>query len=297
MSELNTAPITIKFVMPGEALRPYISTYYLTEVRVQGTERIIDWLHPEWANLRLTTGTLPVGAIGPAERIEAPRFAVVGPTSYATHFAAGNMRAWGIGLLPLGWAKLLQISAEDYADRTANGESDPALSKLAPFVDLMAAISDAGPEKEVETIERFFCDLIAQNKDDHSLIHRAHNVLVDPELRTVQEMAGRLNITGRSLDRLSRRAFGFPPKLLLRRQRFLRSLADNMLNPSQNWVSTLDPHYYDQAHFGRDFQRFMGMSASEYKAKPHPFLNAAVHGRMAAAGAGMQVLHDPKSDN
>ena len=297
MSALNTAPITIKFVMPGEALRPYISTYYLTEVRVPGTERIIDWLHPEWANLRLTSGTMPVGAIGPAERIEAPRFAVVGPTSYATHFAAGNMRAWGIGLLPLGWAKLLQISAEDYADRTADGETDPAFSELAPLFEFVSGITDTGPEKEVEVIERFFSELIAGKEDDQSLIQRAHNVLIDPELRTVQEMADRLNITGRTLDRLSRRAFGFPPKLLLRRQRFLRSLADNMLNPSQNWISTLDPHYYDQAHFGRDFQRFMGMSASEYKAKPHPFLNAAVHGRMAAAGAGMQALHDPQTDS
>ena len=61
-------------------------------------------------------------------------------------------------------------------------------------------------------------------------------------------------------------------------------------------VETLRTAQGSGSALGRDFQRFMGMSASDYKARPHPFLNAAVHGRMAAAGAGMQALHDPATD-
>ncbi|MEM9574128.1 MAG: helix-turn-helix domain-containing protein [Pseudomonadota bacterium] len=297
MSSLNVAPVTIKFFMPGERLRPYISTFYSTEVRVEPEQTVTDWLHPEWANLRFFDGNLPIGAIGPAEKTTPPRFCIVGPTSYATYFEAGSMRSWGIGLLPLGWARFTDASAEDYADQTTDGAANPAMQKFGPLGDTIFEMDQHGTERQARIIEAFFENILDSKDEDNPLIQKAHNLLVDPELTTVQGMAERLNITGRTLDRLSRRAFGFPPKLLLRRQRFLRSLADNMLNPSQNWVSTLDPHYYDQAHFGRDFQRFMGMSASEYKAKPHPFLNAAVHGRMAAAGAGMQVLHDPKSDN
>ncbi len=297
MSSLNNAPVTLRFFLPREELRPYISTFYLTEVKPSSGERIADWLHPEWANLRIIEGILPMGSIGKEEPITAPRFSVVGPTSYATYFESDRMRSWGIGLLPLGWSKFISVSAVDYADKTTNGSTDPQFAKLSPLADNIFATGTPNVEEEVAFIEQFFMDLLPNTEEDDLLIQKAHNLLLDTGLETVQDMADKLNITGRTLDRLSRKAFGFPPKLLLRRQRFLRSLAENMLNPSQNWVSTLDAAYYDQAHFGRDFQRFMGMSASEYKAKPHPFLNAAVHGRMAAAGAGMQVLHDPGADN
>lgn len=283
--------------MPGERLRPYISTFYSTEVKPIDDAPVIDWLHPEWTNLRFFDGEQPVGAVGPGVRMKAPRFGVYGTTSYATYFESKNMRSWGIGLLPLGWSKFIGASAEDYADQTIDGAQDPKIRHIARLGKALFGDGKSVLETEAQTIESFFEALLDDTEEDNPLIQKAHNILIDPELTTVHEMSEKLNITGRTLDRLSRKVFGFPPKLLLRRQRFLRSLAENMLNPSQNWISTLDPHYYDQAHFGRDFQRFMGMSASEYKAKPHPFLNAAVHGRMAAAGAGMQVLHEPEPDS
>ncbi|SIN60618.1 transcriptional regulator, AraC family [Parasphingorhabdus marina DSM 22363] len=294
MSSLNQSDVKIRFFAPADPLKPYVSTLYLTEVQSSDGKPISDYLHPEWANLRFITGDLPTGAIGDGPMEEAPHFFVAGPTSRATRFRATNMRSWGIGLLPGGWVKLVGASAEDYADKSTDGDSDPVFDK---FASLHQTIYDdpAPAAEEAARINSFLLDLLKQAPEDNELVQQAHVILVDPELGTVQEMADRLGIGGRSLDRLSRKAFGFAPKLLLRRQRFLRSLAENMLNPEQNWISTIDPQYYDQAHFGRDFQRFMGMSASAYKALPHPFMNAAVHGRMAAAGAGMQVLHDPSS--
>ncbi|MFT4896010.1 MAG: AraC-like DNA-binding protein, partial [Devosia litorisediminis] len=50
-------------------------------------------------------------------------------------------------------------------------------------------------------------------------------------------------------------------------------------------------HYHDQAHFVRDFKRFMTMSPSAYAKRPHPVLIAAAHARMAVAGQASQVLH------
>lgn len=107
------------------------------------------------------------------------------------------------------------------------------------------------------------------------------------------DLAHRLGISSRSLERLSLKAFGFSPKLLLRRQRFLRSLAQFMLDPSLTWIRTLDFQYVDQAHFVRDFRRFMAMSPRHYAALDHPVLRAAAQGRSAAAGAAVQALHRP----
>ena len=66
-----------------------------------------------------------------------------------------------------------------------------------------------------------------------------------------------------------------------------------MLDPSLTWIRTLDFHYVDQAHFVRDFRRFMGMSPRRYGTLDHPVLRAAAQGRTVAAGAAVQVLHRP----
>jgi len=109
----------------------------------------------------------------------------------------------------------------------------------------------------------------------------------------IAELVERLGMNIRSLERLSRRAFGFPPKLLIRRQRFLRSLARFMLDPSLKWLGALDYHYHDQSHFVRDFRRFMGMVPSAYARLDKPFMIAAARARMAIAGEAMQGLHRP----
>jgi AraC-like DNA-binding protein len=117
--------------------------------------------------------------------------------------------------------------------------------------------------------------------------------LLDPQIETVTDLTDHVGMNVRSLERLSRRAFGFPPKLLLRRQRFLRSLARFMLDPSLTWLSTLDYQYHDQSHFVRDFKRFMGMSPSAYAKLDKPILIAAARARMEIAGAAVQGLHNP----
>ena len=113
------------------------------------------------------------------------------------------------------------------------------------------------------------------------------------ELSSVADLSAKLALSERSIERLSHRAFGFSPKLLLRRQRFLRSLGRFMLDPSMAWIDTIDHHYYDQAQFTRYFQRFMGMSPRDYAARPTPILGAAAVARAAAAGAAVQGLHQP----
>ena len=69
-----------------------------------------------------------------------------------------------------------------------------------------------------------------------------------------------------------------------------------MLDPSLKWLNTLDQQYHDQAHFVRDFKRFMGMSPSAYAKLDKPILMAAAQARMAIAGQAVQGLHDPNAD-
>jgi len=286
--------VRVRFFMPSPALAPYVTTYYLTEVDIAPNERIEDWLHPEWANLRFGHNESWEAAIGTEPLRPMPHFIATGPTSQAARFRTGPMRSWGIGLLPLGWARLIGGDAAPLADRSVDGATTPAYAHFAPLLDTIFA-GQPDPAAEAQRIDAFMLAQLAQRPpaEDEARIKAAHAALVDLETGTVSELADRIGLSPRSLERLSLRAFGFSPKLLLRRQRFLRSLAQFMLDPSLSWIKTLDCQYVDQAHFVRDFKRFMTMSPSTYAALEHPVLGAAAKARAAAAGAAVQVLHRP----
>lgn len=286
--------VRVRFFMPSPALAPYITTYYLTEVDIAPADRIEDWLHPEWANLRFSRNDHWESGIGTAPLRPMPQFIATGPTSRATRFRTGPMRSWGIGILPLGWARLVGVDAASLADQTLNGAASPAYARFAPLLETIFA-GPADPAAEAQRIDGFLLGLLGScpPAEDEARIRATHAALVDLDSGTVGELAERLALSPRSLERLSLRAFGFSPKLLLRRQRFLRSLAQFMLDPSLAWIRTLDWQYVDQAHFVRDFKQFMTMSPSAYAALEHPVLRAAAQARAAAAGAAVQVLHRP----
>lgn len=286
--------VTVRFFMPSAALAPHVSTYYLTEVSLGRESAIEDWLHPEWANLRFSRNDNCLAAVGSDLLRPIPHFVATGPTSKASLFRTGPMRSWGVGVLPTGWARLVGGSAHRFADRISDGGSEPAFTHFAPLLDTIFS-GPPDPAAEAKRIDAFLLDLLAKREpaEDEVRIRAAHEALIDQVAGTVGELAERLNMSPRSLERLSLRAFGFSPKLLLRRQRFLRSLAQFMLDPTLSWIETLDCQYVDQAHFVRDFRRFMAMSPSAYAALDKPVLRAAAQARSAAAGAAVQLLHRP----
>jgi AraC-like DNA-binding protein len=287
--------VAIHFYRPSPELAPYVSTYYLTEVNLASGGRIEDWLHPEWANLRFAERPRLLSALGKAPLQAMPEAIFTGPTSQSAHFVfEGSARVWGVGLLPAGLARFVGAPANALADQIV----PVALGgPLAPFdgIGTKVLAGKRDPAGEAARIDAFMLDLLNTTppSEEEARVRLAHAALINDATTTVADLAAQLGISSRSLERLSLRAFGFPPKLLLRRQRFLRSLAQFMLDPSLKWIRTLDFQYVDQAHFVRDFQRFMGMSPSRYGALEHPVLRAAAQARTASAGAAVQALHRP----
>lgn len=273
-------------------LARYFTTFYTTEVEVADGGRVTDWLHPEWAGLRFITGEVPDAEIAGKPLVSGSSFIAHGPTSTTVRIIPGTLRMWGLGLLPLGWAKFIGTSAHELADVLVDGHDHPA---FAGFTTLADTVFGPQPDEEAELaqIEDWFLAMLNRKLSDEERIVACHTALVDPEVATVAEMSEHARIAPYTVERLCRRHFGFPPQLLLRRQRFMRSLVQFMLDPSLKWIGALDSHYHDQAQFVRDFHRFMGMSPREYAAKPHPILGAIMRARHDAAGAAVQALHAP----
>lgn len=290
-----SAAVALRFFLPPERLRPFVTTLYHMEISGADEQPVDDWLHPEWANMRIIPDRTVEAGIGTAPLARMPRAVMAGPTSVATRFRARTGRSWGIGLMPRGWARLTHAPASDYADRYTDTETDPAFEPLRA---LCACVPGEGRDllAERDALLATLGRLLAQPAAREAEISRAEAALTDPQLHNVSDLADALGMSTRTAERFCNRVFGFGPRLLLRRQRFVRSLAKFMLDPSLRWIDTLDGHYHDQAHFVRDFKRFMTMSPSAYASLPHPVLAAAAHARMAVAGQAMQVLHEPPRD-
>jgi AraC-like DNA-binding protein len=284
-----------RFIAPHPRLQPYLSVYYFTAIDSQDGAPVRDWMNPEWASVRFRYSGDTLGGFVGQELHDIPPMHFVGPTSLAGPFSARHARIASIGFLPVGWSMFIAESAHHWADRL----DDAALVNTpVPFAQMMAVTSATN---DLDEMAAGFDQILLGVLDNRPLIdagteervRAAHAALIDPEITSVAQLAERLQLSIAQLQRLSLRIFGFPPKLLLRRQRFVRTLAVIMRDPDSNWSDALDMHYYDQAHFNRDFRQFFKMSPREYRAQPHPIIGAASRARMAALGDPLQALQKP----
>ena len=118
--------------------------------------------------------------------------------------------------------------------------------------------------------------------------------ILDDGIVDVGALAARVGVAERSLQRLCLDVFGFGPKRLLRRQRFLRTLARLRDRLGEPVAGLVDAGYCDQAHFTREFRTYMGMSPTAYYASPREAMARAADERLRVIGAPLQGLHrDP----
>ena len=132
-------PVELSFFMPSNQLRPYISSFYMMDVKLAEAQRIEDWLLPEWASLRMAQTGDAAAAIVPQPLQPRAGMMASGPTSSATRITIGSARIWGVGLLPLGWDRFVAAPAADYADRISDAATEPAWRALSPIFDLAFA--------------------------------------------------------------------------------------------------------------------------------------------------------------
>jgi AraC-like DNA-binding protein len=268
----------------------FSSFYHLTiEIDEPGKE-LIDYLQPEWANIRFFCGSTPDAAIG-ATRIRGAPFVATGPSVLPCRFALGQVRLWGVGFLPLGWARFFDADASDLANIVLDGATHPAFMRFSELTQTLCN-PGMGPEEQYDAIVDTMTRLMRPARDEPR-IQQVHAALVDGDFVSVHDLADACAMSIRTLERVCRRYFGFSPKLLMRRQRFMRSLATFMLQRGSRWTEAMDAHYHDQAQFTREFHEFMTMNPSEYAALDRPVLNSFMEARARAMGSAAQTLDAP----
>jgi AraC-like DNA-binding protein len=278
----------MRYWRPADGLASLVSGYHLYALSPPEGERQRDVFQPAWPALRFTFGAgnwcvrKPGDPWHPVQPIS-----VFGPSSRITWSESGPGLVVGIGLRPRGWSRLTTAMASDWADRVGNAEEVFAFDVRGLQREVSRLVDD-------EQVPALFDTVLAAHSgprdDSDAVVGAAEAALLDPELTSVAELADRVGISARSLERLSRRAFGFTPKLLMRRARFLRSLHAVAQAPSAGRATAIDPGYSDYSHFVRDAQHFLGMSPQAFLKLDTPLLRQSLVLRSQVLGAPAQAL-------
>lgn len=288
---MGGASIRARFFLPPEELSGCFTSFYMLECDAGAAGHLEDMLQPEWGNMRFFLGPPPEARMYDGPLLADASFTATGPSSCPLHFRLPTTRMWGVGLLPMGWAKYIGLPASDFVNTLHDGMKQDAFARFRPLFALLRQ-SDADEEGQANIIRDFF---LADNRPvrDERRIAAVHEALLDQSLNDAATLARRSGMSRRTLERICKRHFGFPPQMLIRRQRMMRSLSAYMLEHVARWSEVIDTNYHDQAHFCREFQSFMKMTPGEYGALDHPVLSAFMAQRIRALGSPVQTLDPP----
>jgi AraC-like DNA-binding protein len=272
--------IAVRYALPDPALFDFVPVYL--EVDVAGGE-VLDLLPPDMPSLLFSiTGEWRIGATPTAMGAALEPSGLQGASSKA-QWISGEGIGFCIGLNPLVWPGLFGKRAVELHDRVV-----PIANYLGPnWGELVRAVS-AAPDFEgrVAAANAFLLKVPkpAVRESLQSQLMAIRLALADPDCGSVEELAARTGISIRQLERVAQTCFGFPPKTLIRRQRFRRMLHRADAMSYSQWRDFLDLQYVDQSHMIRDFKHFMGIPPSQYFALDRPIVSAAFQAFWAMLG-------------
>jgi hypothetical protein len=225
--------------------------------RIDGTPAS-DWWLPGPARLLLSTGTVSI-QIRKRQFASAPGLSLVGPTDRAHRLVVEGGSIVSAAITPLGWARLSRRGASTFRNLVV-----PAGDALrAPLAARLADALDARGEAFHDRCAALLAETSAHR--DEALVLRLAEMVQDPASGAVRDLHDTLGISEARLRALALRHFGAPTKILLRRARFLRSLALVDYRAGHNSYTVIDPSYHDVSHFLRDAHYFLGTTPRRFR--------------------------------
>jgi AraC-like DNA-binding protein len=268
--------VSLRYFAPAEPLRGFVSSYYRFDTELPA---FADLLRAELPQIRITTRG--GGSIGFADGREIPSPPImlngpsVGPTLFRT---AGPTTVFGIGLLPRGWAALIGDSADRYADSVASlpdvvrGIGGSHVERLA------CARSDA---EVVAALDALVGSLATRARPVPDwFVDAADDWLVATRAPAVDDLIAAGGVSSRQVERLMRRIYGGPPKLLARKYRTLQAAVRLGTGEARDWLDAAGEAFYDQPHFIREFHQFIGLTPRRFIAGMAPVMRLTIANRL-----------------
>ncbi len=190
---------------------------------------------------------------------------LAGPATGAAHRDLRG-RGWAVGAL-LRPAGLMALCAEPSGLRDAEVPL-PAPELHAGTAEAMELPDeDAGRRRAVRVWEAWAAERLPA-PDENALLANAMEDLIagDPGIVRIEQVARRLGVSVRGVQRLAHRGIGLPPLAVIRRYRLQEAAQRLREDPTLSIAQTAaDLGYADQAHLAHDFRQVLGTTPSAYR--------------------------------
>lgn len=280
--------LSIRYDAPDAPLAEAITGYHVYRSRSAAEQ--VDWFLPGTADIVVALDAPPIAlSIRRRTYDPLPPAALIGPTSQAMRSVTRGGTLVGIGLTALGWGRLFPRPASEFRDRVV-----PLAEAASPQFaeDLLRTLEATDRDMEIKpALDAVLARHLGPPHPEAAQVRRLLELFLDDAVDGLPALTRALDVPAHTLRRLSARHFGFPPKLLLLRTRFLRSFVEMVLAGDVLDYAMIAGSYYDVSHFLRDARTFLGTTPKRFMAQPTIFLQGSLHARAAALGAPAQVLH------
>ncbi|NNM76821.1 helix-turn-helix domain-containing protein [Sphingomonas sp. ID1715] len=247
--------VSLDYAAPDAALTEYVSVFYNFRVDLP---RFEDDDRADLAQLRFQLKGTGRYRFADGHVQDAPEVQVVGPTMGVTHIAVdGPAEVFGAGLLPAGWGAMIAIDASSLTNRVVDGTELFGRDVVMVLERLRAAET---LEERVAMGNALVRDLVARGHEQSRWFTRTVDGWLQASLSPeVDDLVAATRLSRRQVERLCKRLYGCPPKLLSRKYRALRA-AVVLAKGEASTAELLTQGFYDQSHCIREIKRFTGVT-------------------------------------
>lgn len=197
--------------------------------------------------------------------VESDTVSFTGPSTRKSHRDLVGT-GWAVGAL-LRPAAVPAFTADPERLRDSHlGLDIPDLG--ASIVEAMCGSDgDERRRRAVELLAGWLEPIAASITDEARLANEMVDLIgADSELIRIDDVASRLNVSARTLQRLAKRYVGLPPLALIRRRRLQEAAARVRTEPGVDLAAIAsDLGYADQAHLTKDFRTVLGFTPNSYR--------------------------------
>jgi AraC-like DNA-binding protein len=247
--------VSLDYAAPDAALTDYVSVFYNFRADL---ERFEDDDRADLAQLRFMLKGSGGYRFADGHVQEGPEIQIVGPTMGCTHlYVDGPAEVFGAGLLPAGWGAMIAIDASSLTNRVIDA-TELFGRELRDVADRLRATDVL--EERVVIGNELVGDLVARNHGQSRWFTRTVDEWLQSSLSPeVDDLVAAARLSRRQVERLCKRLYGAPPKLLSRKYRALRA-AVVLAKGEAGIAELLEQGFYDQSHCIREIKRFTGVT-------------------------------------
>lgn len=253
--------VIIKEYKPSTSLQPYVEFYWSGNLNIESAGLLSQRVVPNgYIELIIHLSDFHCELLQGQGFSPSPDYTLIGlfTKPYDVHFKK-HVKVFGIRFKPEGIYHIFGVPASEVHENFADIESITGKQ----FRDFSSKLREAGSVKKMIYLsEHYLTDNAQKSKINLYYLNRASEIIRHYKgMISIEELASKVYISTRQLEREFRQKIGISPKSYMRISR-LNEVNRKIISGQRIDLTNLAHHcgYSDQAHFIRDFKHFTGES-------------------------------------